>query len=399
MKIIFTLITALLLAPLASLHAAEIAFATEPYETPEITTAKDGSTTINVPKPPAGLYYLAKLDPARAYRIHILGGRTDGGPFSLRIRRGEGAPEYHPAAKRDEHMNISDCSSVELLIYNGSQAPGKFSFRALSIEDITGLGHANSDLKALILKETPGLAEALKNKQIWLAEKLVLRWAAPRITWDGGGYALATSGYDAAQIYYDFFQPHTMGVYCGGSSDFLHKVLNLFGLPNFPMDFGTHKPNLTHVTVIVPLPNPSGGTDYRLLDPTWNMELVLKKTGEPVDLFTAWELARASRADEVEVRSVDLGGRFILMKGGSKKASDFKPHPGDCYWDRFIVEWAPIFKEAGYEANLSGFLHLLGTSQIFSTNIPKEFVEKHNAFKKAASEHDESVHIAPLPPK
>ena len=149
-------------------------------------------------------------------------------------------------------MNISDCSSVELLIYNGSQAPGKFSFRALSIEDITGLGHANSDLKALILKETPGLAEALKNKQIWLAEKLVLRWAAPRITWDGGGYALATSGYDAAQIYYDFFQPHTMGVYCGGSSDFLHKVLNLFGLPNFPMDFGTHKPNLTHVTVIVP---------------------------------------------------------------------------------------------------------------------------------------------------
>ena len=382
----------LLLAPMAKAAT----FTTSNYGSPSITNDANG-TLIGVPNPPAGLYYKSTLDPSRNYRV-TLTGQTIDTTFSFRLRRDTGSYAYRPAPNGTESFVISNTTKLELLLY--SSHVGNYRVRSIDITDCTGTCKTDSDLRSQILAETPGLQSALDSGDKWAAAKMIRRWASPRIDWSGNPDLLNTAGYDASQLYYEFFQPDRTGVFCGGAADFFRKVLGLFAIPSFEFDFGDPADGLTHATVIMSFPNSDGTTDYRIVDPTFNMDFTLVPSGKPASVPVMWEMWRAGMTDRIQVNADSLGERHIFQGSAVRRCADVAWPNGGCGFDAYLAANAAALTRNGYQTGLAGFLQLQGTTNMYSPNelgVPADFQTKHDTFKQAVLSGDTSTHVAPLP--
>jgi hypothetical protein len=389
----------------ASASAGSVSLANAPYGTPQIANTSVG-TTIGVNPGPAGLYYRATLDPSRTYRLTVMGAPTSTGNFVLRLQE-DGHLTYLAAPKGPSVYRISGVTNFEVLLYRDS--PGTYLVRSMTLEDCAGLCKTDDDLKAEILANAPGLSSALESHDSYLASQILLKWAAPKVVWASGDPApFNTAGLSASEIYYDYFQPGYGGVYCGGAADFFHKILNLFGVSNFELDFGTVTDELTHATVIVPVTASDGTADYRIVDPTFDFTLQLINSGQPASLPVALELWRSGLTNRVVFDTGSLADRAVLYDTHDdgqyvEQTCGQLPVTAGCSLTDSMTLWAPYLIRDGFQTGNAAYLQLLGTTSLFTPDafgVPSELQTTLATFKTAVANSDDSVHIAdpPLPP-
>jgi hypothetical protein len=391
--------------------ADPVPLATSPYNFPQVTTDGQG-TTINVAPPPSGLYYRATLDPTHTYRLTIMGQNVNGN-FVLRLNE-DGSLTYLAAPNGPAVYRVTGVTSFEALIYQDS--PGQYLVRSITLQDCQNVCQTDSDLKAEITSALPELGIALQTHDYYSAAEMLLRWASPRVVWASGVPApIDTAGLTASEIYYDYFKPGYGGVYCSGAADFFHKILDLYSIPNFELDFGTTTDDLTHATIVVPTTDSNGNIAYWLLDPTFNLVLNLVNSGEPASVPVALELWRAGLASRVVFDTASLGAREIIydpMGNGnyvedrcSAIGGSLSPPPltAGCSLDDSMSIWGPDLQQDGFQTGPPAFLQLLGTTSLFTPDafgVPQALQTMLSTFKTAVATGDQSVHIAtpPLPP-
>src|SRR4029079_15933776 len=142
----------------------------------------------------------------------------------------------------------------------------------------------------------------------------------------------------AGDLYYDYFLSGQYGVVCGGTSDFLHKILDLFGIPSFTLDFGGD--GMAHVALVVPAKTPTGSTAYRLLEPTFDADFTLASSGRPATVKELLDLWRTGNTQEIVVNAPSLNDRVVIRSGGSDTCStvsltDLMMSPAACGTRRY----------------------------------------------------------------
>ena len=370
-----------------------------------ITNDSEGQL-ITVSTAPAGRYYVATgLDPAKTYTVTLEGERIGTAPFTLRLRRNSDTPSYRPAPNGHFEVQVTGATRYELLFYSDT-AGAQYRIRSLVMDECVTC-KTDTDLRNEILAQTPGLQAELDAGHTWDAAKLILGWAAPRIAYAGSQSALVdTSAISAAQAYYDVFQQRKGGVWCGGATDWFRKVLALFGIDSFRYDFGTASGDLTHVTTVLPFAKGDGTTDYRVLDPTFNMDLTITTSGKAASVPAIWELWRADKSQYVQRNEGGLGTRQVLFAPADADGR-FTSAPctsvssnGGCGFDSFLANSAGAFAANGMEQGFDGFVQLMSTKELFNpafNGVPQDFQNKHATFKDAVLTGKDDVHVSELP--
>lgn len=371
-----------------------------------IISEEELGTTIDAQSPPAGLYVRATLDPTKRYRVLVHGDRLDGS-FVMRVRRDRDM-QWQQAPDGLEALRVDGVEDFELLVYRNVADTGRrYRLRSVVIEPCAC--EDDSDLRDEILEEVPQLGDALDRGDDYGASELLLRWASPRIVAAGGDPPpVAVHEKTAAEIYYDYFATRKGGVYCGGAAAFLHKVLDLFGLPNYIVEYGDAS-FVTHATVVVPGLGVDGSAEQRLLDPTFGMTLRVRNTGRPLDIGAALELRRADLLDHVVVETVPLDERIAVYEDGGRGGFGLKRcgDPGFqnsmCGLEEFALAWRSIFAAHGLEPDLGGLLAVLGRGDIYRPEYfgtPEAFTSMQATFRRAVAEGHDDVHVSrlPLPP-
>ena len=351
------------LACVATLALAPSATAQAPtperslYGQPQVTDQADGSTVVGVAAQPAGVYYRLQLDPARTYRMTIDGTTTAGGRFTLRRRADDGELLYGLAPQGTETFRVTGASEFEMLFFSYLDEPASYLLRSLRIEDCTEDCGTDGTLRQEILDQTAGLQTQLDAGNDYEAAKLIMHWAAPRTTWTSAPpEPLATREHSAAELYYDDFKPRLGGVYCAGTADFFHKLLDLFGIANFELDFGDVSV-FTHAVVVVPTPRDDGATDYRVLDPSFDADFTIRGSGAPASIPEMLELWRLGETDEIVVHSGSLAARPYLRNGEPTTCAEDPQFTG-CSFGYFTATWDDAFAAAGYGEGLDGLLKI-----------------------------------------
>lgn len=388
------------------LLAAESAHAVEltrtPYNQPQIT--ETGTTTeLRVTDRPAGVSYRASLDPSRTYRVRLRG-RMDQNGMVLRIGR-DGAFEYTRTPPSLTALQVTGVTDLELLIFRHYEDDDeRYRIDEVSVTACPDCPD-EADLRAQVLAEAPGLAEAVDRGDDLAVSTAVMRWVGRRVAVPGGTPALKVVGRDrtAVELYYGHFANAEAGVHCSGIADFMRKVLALFDVPSFEVDFGDPAV-YTHAVVLVP----SRG-DWYLFDPTFDVVPARAETGELLPVFEVLELWWKGRSDQIDLQSGSLAERPIVYDPDL----DGTPNPlkcGDdptsgwsgCSLANLAHDWDTIFEANGLGRGYEAMFALLVQGQVFSPaelDVPDAFVAKLNRLRDAIAAGEEEVPDLPLPPE
>jgi hypothetical protein len=370
----------------------------DPYGAPFVTSDDSGITITNQGSP-GGLYYRAGLDPTKSYMVHLWG-RLLAGSFQF-VSYQDGNPTYGPAPNGEESLQIAGTSQLSLLLY--SDQDGGYHVSRVTVSECpkcSPVQDLDQRLKDQILAETPALPAALAAGDTYTAAKLLLRWASPRTPWAVGTaapldtYLLDTNWIRAGDLYYTYLLSGQYGVLCGGTSDFLHKVLELFGIPSFTLDFGGD--GMAHVALVVPIQTPAGSTEYRLLEPTFDADFTLASTGQPASVKDLLELWRTGQTQQIVVNAPSLDDRVVIRSGGSDTCrtvslSDLLMSPAACGTTRYANINAATFALLGYSPGTDALFQLLATGNLFGVEargVPLDFQEMQAAEKQQVLNED-----------
>lgn len=241
-------------------------------------------------------------------------------------------------------------------------------------------------LTSRILSEVPGLSDRLDAEESYEAAKLLLGWAAPRIVWaDDGQSLIRTRGKSASTLLKRYFEPARKGVYCSGAADFLHKLLNLFEIKSFVVEFGTTTDFLTHAVVMVTCPAEEREPGFYLLDPTFNMHFTDQDSDAPITVEALLGRELTGRLDSVGVQLGSLEERMVVKHSGRAELERFRCGSSDgaspgCGLETYMTIWAPAFERNGFGTGLAGLLNLLATGDLFRPQrlgVPSSFRHIH----------------------
>jgi hypothetical protein len=236
-------------------------------------------------------------------------------------------------------------------------------------------------LKREILRDNPHLAAELKAGNRYAAARTILHWVAPRVPAAGGSQQIAPYEMSAGEVWYEWFRPLRGGVMCGGAADFLKKALALFSIPATTIDFGDTTV-FTHVVVLVPYPHPPlHGRYWAVLDPTFDLEIVSRRTGQPVFLRRAAKIAAAGRARTLlTARSASLARRWVLNPVHGAERCGRGIHTGMCGLQNLARD--RTLRRLGYADGISGLLMLFHNGRIYRPNtVPPEILKAHSRYR------------------
>jgi hypothetical protein len=244
---------------------------------------------------------------------------------------------------------------------------------AARAEDLPSL---DAKLHAKVLREAPGLRTALAHGQRFKAAEILLRWASPRITTADASRQVQELQAGLGDVFFNYYQPATLGSMCGGAADFFARLLESFGIEAIAINYG-YDSVLSHATTLVPM---SGNEHWAMLDPTFNAELVSKRTGKPVTFATAVRTAAHGQADQkLRLRSWSLAKRKTIAADGSVKTCG--QQRGACSFDAFARTLPGAGRRGQHD--LSAALRLFGEGQIFSaSDYPAEVLEAQARYKR-----------------
>lgn len=376
------LVLPLLLAGVVLASAAAPAAAVEPtrsdYESPQVTETPDG-TRLQVTKGPAGLYFTYALDPSTRYRVEVSGEQSLGAA-TLRVRD-DARTTYDRAPHGSLTFTITGTQVLELLFYSDTEAD--YLIRSVRVTECPAC-RTDADLKSQVLAEVTGLSGALAQDP-YAAAELLLHWASPRIAFAGASPApIATSRTSAADLWYENFQPASGGVFCKGAAEFLQRLMRLFGLGAFTIEFGDTDDSLTHAAVVVPVVE-HGTTRFHMLDPSFDLNYLIRPSGERADVFQLLELLRMGSTARIGTQTGDLGPRQILKPGGAVACSSGSGISTACSLADYLAGWRDALERNGYRTDEAALIELLRNHvfEVGPSSDPaarQEFEEKLKAF-------------------
>jgi hypothetical protein len=350
----------------------------DPYGSPYVTS-DEGGTLITNQGSSGGLYYRAALDPTKSYMVHFWG-KPLAGTFQLVTYR-DGSPSYGPVPNGEKTLQIDGTSQFSLLVY--SDRDGAYRVSRVTVSECGKCSPTEDNderLKREILAETPALPAALAAGDTYAAAKLLLHWASPRTPWAVGTTPpLDTLWIKAGDLYYDYFLSGQYGVVCGGTSDFVHKILDLFGIPSFTLDFGGD--GMAHVALVVPVSTQTGSTEYRLLEPTFDADFTLASSGRPATVKELLDLWRTGKTQEIVVNAPSLENRVVIRPNGSDTCStvsavDLLMSPAACGTRRYADLNAATFAQIGYSPGTDALFQMLATGTLYGVEargVPADF--------------------------
>ena len=262
-----------------------------------IISDKSGVTEILIERAPAGLFLRERLDPTKRYKLRVKG---TGEPITMRLQIDDMAQEFLAAPLGVTDRTITGASRLELLFY--SLKPASYSLERVEIEKCPECRTAE-DLRRRILDEVPGVATKTGLERAIL----LMEWAANVADYTLNPKLIPPDfgNWPAEKMVYDFFDLDRGGVSCGGYSAFLQRILQMFGINSFTVNYGIPNSALTHVTVIVP-----HNSKFYVLDPTFNVTFMRK--GRMLDLAQAIKILRTGLSSEIVIQEHGLERRDII---------------------------------------------------------------------------------------
>jgi hypothetical protein len=403
-KLVLVVLAVLGLFPAAA-AAGDVPFQRAAYNLVDASDA-GGITTMTVTARPGGLSYTAELDPTKTYRLRIVG-RTAQTGVVMRIRTDDRL-QYLRAPNGLYGARVVATKQLEILLFRHYASDDEqYRIFEVSLQDCAAACPGDADLRNEILRARPGLAAALAREDRLAAAVEVMHWAAPRIPVSGGSPLLQTrtDGLTAAELWYEQLRSNEVGVLCGGASAFLIKLLDLFDIPSFELDFGDPAV-YTHATVVVDAGDAITPA-WHLLDPTYDAVLQVAGSGAPLPLPEALEAWRAGRSDLIDVRTESLVGRPIVTDPDGdgivetlRCDEDAASGWSGCGLAQLAHDFDEVFDDAGHGRGYDAMLSLLARGTLFSTDhfgTPEAFQAMHDTLRAALRDDDAAVHVADLP--
>ena len=235
----------------------------------------------------AGLMVARDLDPDQKYRLVL-----DGDQVRLRTRlrikriiRTVDEPEFGVAPAARVELVVTDIERIELVFFND----GEFSYRLKELRlEPCATCFSDRELRHRIVTEVPAVARLLDAGRTVDAAVELTDWVAHGVDW-GWDPRVVEQNSDTV-----FWQPATSGyavwtsdrggAMCGAFAIYHVKVLALFGIDAFSINFGHGDGSgLTHVSTVVPIRDPDGYR-FHVVDPTFNASYVDPVSGAPLHL-------------------------------------------------------------------------------------------------------------------
>lgn len=320
---------------------------------------------------PAGVGITYKLDPEKRYLVSI-SGQLDTVRPQLGIQI-VGAPDRILAAPKGEiFINVFNTPKITLYL----NIHPKIKYRLSSIHFLECPQCINrKELIQLIQKDKPQLETLLKRDRL-LAAQSILDWTA-NIT----PIALSKPFFDKTENFnrmapeeiYNLFNLNIAGVYCGGASLFLNKILTLFEIDSFTLDFGDINNLLTHTTVVV-AKHSGDHWKYYIFDPTFNVTFQNPKSAYYLTFTELMDLPLENINEKVKINQRSLHKRkYLAIIEDAKLCPRVKVETQDyliCSISDYTMKYYfhqnnPTFVKSGYSKNLTGFLQLL-RNRVFS---------------------------------
>jgi len=276
------------------------AFDRTPWQNVRLAEAAEG-TRLSIGEAPAGLFLRRQLDPEKRYRLSV---RGSGRPITMRLKIDGGPHEYLPAPMPQIKRTIAGASSIELLFY--SDTPAEYLLSHAEIEECSDC-RTQQDLIRRIEAEIPGL-----DRLAGMAKAVaLLKWAANVSNYTPSAKLIPSDfeGWSPERMTYEFFDGAKGGVSCGGHSVFLLKILHLFGIEAFTVNYGVPGTYVTHVTVMI-----STDKQYYVLDPSFGV--LFKRRGRDLDVEQALALIKANETAEIGTISVGIERKGIITRPG-----------------------------------------------------------------------------------
>ena len=244
-------------------------------------------------------------------------------------------------------------------------------------------GVSDAAFKQWLLKTVPSLKANLATNRLAAARQL-MNWAAQNAdsaisaSLETRTTTRMTALSRPSDLYHDFFEQSVGGVYCGGFSIFLSNMLKLFGYEAFTLNFGELRDDLTHVNVIVAIPNGSNDWNYYILDPTFNITFLEPGTSRMLTFQEMIQKINSGQAHQISVRQDSIAERDWLAFGTVSlpqyelKLQTQSAEQGIRVYSRasftlsaWLLENRVALTRYGYSTGTTGYLQLL-TNQIFS---------------------------------
>ena len=230
----------------------------------------------------------------------------------------------------------------------------------------------NERLRAKVLRETPGLEQALARQDTYHASRLVMRWVATRVVWTKGPERIQPSEMAPGEIWYEWLSPLRTGVLCGGTAALFLKIMDLWGVPAIALDFAAPG-GYTHVVALVPHSGyGTPHTKWGILDPTFSLEVVDRR-GRTVTLDRIMSMVDAGRAGGLRARTGSLVRRRLLYHGRDSGLPIEMRRCGDRKDPACGLRWITRDRRlAGFRPGLAGYLRLITRSRLTGWNVPGE---------------------------
>ncbi len=231
----------------------------------------------------------------------------------------------------------------------------------------------DTELKNEIIAQTPGLAQAIQNRDKFAIANYLLNWTARNID-----DALDQSDADAtlpfvtdkpvSDSYYRLFRPDRGAVFCGGYAIVYQKLLLAFGIDALAIDYGDAKDGLTHMSVVIPHQQANGSWKFYQFDPTLNIRCVDSTSGALLDLFDVMDRERNNQFQTVTIRQGSNAGRNWVsstpLTGDSRFTASgmvggrYVYHRDDYSLNAHLADYSTQFANAGFTAGPAGFFEM-----------------------------------------
>lgn len=184
------------------------------------------------------------------------------------IRASDRAGSLFKNSEQQNQFVVQLEKGIDLFVFSSEQV--KFRLKNFRVEvcsePLRPECKTDDDLIAQI-KAAPDFPKSATQFEL---AKYLLNWAAISADYDVGAELskIAEQKFSAAsagEIYYQYYEPSRVGGYCSSVATFLSKLLRIFDLDAFTVDFGAQ--SASHVTVVM---RSADYGKYYILDPTFN---------------------------------------------------------------------------------------------------------------------------------
>ncbi|MFN0305913.1 MAG: hypothetical protein ACKVQU_36795 [Burkholderiales bacterium] len=197
---------------------------------------------------------------------------------------------WTPLTSETLDLPIANVSTLEVLIYSDEEF--EFGLSDITIDECKtckSTDQLDNDLRARVLADIPALADADRIGPLAVA-RLLTSWASSNVDHGTLGPIVVRNSVrvdvmSPGRMQQELWDPDAGGTFCYGFAVFLSKLLKLYAIESFVIDFGIPEAFLTHVTTIVVLPDGSDRKFY-VFDATFD-GAILDAAGDYMDIETA----------------------------------------------------------------------------------------------------------------